>query len=342
MKVVIEPHILENAFLHRSPVHKELMLEMCLFLDAAKCVREKARQSPVKLQPGKIFISYKWIDRSLALQVKGELEKAGYKSWYDEDRLNGGVDWRREIEEEISKAIIFVTCLSDVACKSTGVFWQELYFALGRQRSHGPKSIFIIPLRHGQTEIPSELTSLRILSLGGKGWLENLKEAIGIKLDELSSISRAYEERARPGICLDGEPGSSTIALKYLKTFRNNKQFWEWRSLIEEIEGLRYESLFYKPSWGDGLKDLAGKSSDKKGCREEDSDIFLWVALGAIDAYLITEGGIAGECKQKHKWDNCPTRDLLCGERRDFVLSAQEAIARLQELRRNYEKQLGL
>jgi hypothetical protein len=104
------------------------------------------------------------------------------------------------------------------------------------------------------------------------------------------------------------------------------------------MDGFCYVSPFIVPSLQQELQRLKDTSKDGKGCSEEGSEIFIWVALGANQGYLVSEGGVNGKCRQNHKWDECPTGAELRRQRADFVLSANTALIRVEELKDALEK----
>lgn len=338
MKLVINPHILDSAFSHPTPLHEQFTLELYRLCRVANRFREASCKAMAKATGIKIFISYKWVDKDWVGIIKRDLKREGYDIWIDEERMGGGVEWREEIKREINKATIFVSLLSRHACVSDGVFKEELREALVVRGGRGGN--FIIPLLHGKVDVPTELGQLNPLRTSDPNWLDNLKEEVAKEAARQREIAVSAEELSKPGICLDDELGKSEIALMYRAMFGSSRKFMEWREKIKKMGGFLFEPPLVSPSLEKDLKSLEARSRDKKGCLEDGGLIFVRVALGATNGHLVCEGGVDGKCRQKHEWDECPTGKLLRKQRQDFVLTANDALLRAQELREALESKI--
>ncbi len=330
MKLVIEPHILENAFAKKSPIHMSLTLELYSLFKTAKRFRELLHENAGAKPAGvRIFISYKRADRDFMEIVRKNVKDEGYDYWLDEERLKGGEKWREEIKKEIGRATLFLSLLSNFACLSDGVFQEELREALAQQKER--KGIFIIPLLHDAVDVPYELKDLNPLYLSNPKWMEDVQQQIREKLKEKRDVAE-FQQLSKPEVCVDNKPGDSMILRNYRDKFRTNKEFEDWRRRVESVSGFCHVPPIIDPLLERDLEILKAESKDKKGCRQDGSEIYVRTALGARDGHLVSEGGVEGKCRQKHKWDTCPTANLLRSQRGDFVLSANTALSRVEEL----------
>jgi len=60
-----------------------------------------------------IFISYSWADKDRVRALKQILDNSNYKSWIDDGKLHGGLQLFDEIDQGISAAKVFLSCVSD-------------------------------------------------------------------------------------------------------------------------------------------------------------------------------------------------------------------------------------
>ena len=99
-----------------------------------------------------VFISHSTQDAYPAEAVKTKLREAGIDVWVDQDNLNAGDEWRREIDIRIANADALVLILSPNSYQAPYVIY-EWAFALGQGKK-------IIPLLLNDDEqiIPSRLT----------------------------------------------------------------------------------------------------------------------------------------------------------------------------------------
>jgi hypothetical protein len=94
----------------------------------------------------KVFISYAHENKSFAKKLAAELEKNGYRVWWDYSTLKGGQDWQREIQSGIIECHYFIIVLTPSAVASD---WVRNEITLATQ-----KDKTIIPLFLENCEIP--------------------------------------------------------------------------------------------------------------------------------------------------------------------------------------------
>jgi hypothetical protein len=103
-----------------------------------------------------IFISYKKPeDGDFADSVVNKIEKACFSPWIDNDRLEAGEDWRRDIDQAIKESSALIVIMSPEARASEYVTY-EWAFALGA-------GINVIPIMLRKTELHPRLEALQYL-----------------------------------------------------------------------------------------------------------------------------------------------------------------------------------
>ncbi len=107
-----------------------------------------------------VFISYAHDDVDFVALLKSELEKAGYSTWIDNERLRAGEDWRLGIDDAIKSSIALIAVMSKEAYQSQYVTY-EWAFALGL-------GITVIPLMLRKTSLHPRLEVLQYLSFDGR------------------------------------------------------------------------------------------------------------------------------------------------------------------------------
>src|SRR5262249_2517987 len=114
------------------------------------------RHSLLRLQMGKIFVSYLRRDKSRVAGLVKELTDLGADIWWDEDSLAVGDRWRDNIELTIRECEYFIACFSRALPRwHTSTMEKEVRIAarLWRGRAAGD-SKWILPVKLEDCSIP--------------------------------------------------------------------------------------------------------------------------------------------------------------------------------------------
>ncbi|MDB9507771.1 SUMF1/EgtB/PvdO family nonheme iron enzyme [Microcystis aeruginosa CS-338/01] len=109
-----------------------------------------------------IFLAHASEDKPAVLALYNRLKQAGYKPWLDKKDLIAGQIWRDEIPKAIKASQIFLACLSGKSANKQGYIQRELRIALDTLGEMLPGTIFFIPMRLEECEIPD----LRLAEVG--------------------------------------------------------------------------------------------------------------------------------------------------------------------------------
>ncbi len=101
-----------------------------------------------------IFLAHASEDKPAVLALHERLKQAGYKPWLDKKDLIPGQIWRDEIPKAIKASQIFLACLSAKSANKQGYIQRELRIALDTLGEMLPGTIFFIPMRLEECEIP--------------------------------------------------------------------------------------------------------------------------------------------------------------------------------------------
>jgi hypothetical protein len=336
MRLVIDPHILENAFYYGSSDHFELTQEMVRLLHAISDVHGLAQKAPRPKPRAKIFISYKSENRDWAEAIHFELEREGYAPWIDRSGLKGGDTWWAQIEYQISQATIFLPILSEWAANASGYHKSELDLAREKQRR---SETFIIPFKVGDYELPVNLRWLERLHVvdSSGDWFGDLRRAVDEVIGHQTGVAALAEERERTCLCIDNNTGYPEIIRRYRDTLKSKlplervgedsppiEKFEKWKQILENYEAIRPKPIF---TLGPALK----AEIDGYRCRGAEDEVFVKVAVGS-EGHLVSE-----KCRQGHDLAICPTAKCLCRTKPDRVLCARDVLNRLKDRRHELE-----
>jgi TIR domain/Cyclic nucleotide-binding domain len=111
-----------------------------------------------------LFLSYSHKNTQGAERLRNELISNGHAVWWDK-HIVPGQDWKFEIKKAIKDSYALICCLSaeSQAGNKSGIY-PEIQHAIEIYREYAPGSIFIIPVRLSECEIPPiEIDATRTL-----------------------------------------------------------------------------------------------------------------------------------------------------------------------------------
>ncbi|OHX36006.1 hypothetical protein BJL95_22400 [Methylomonas sp. LWB] len=134
----------------------------------------------------RVFLSYAKENEDKVDDVYQLLNASGVDVWMDKYDLVGGQNWDSTIKSEIEKSAVFVAFLSSASVSKTGIVQKEFKFALEQQSKRPENSIFVIPVRIDECEIPSLLAEYHCINStnllqGARTLLKSINEALEIR-----------------------------------------------------------------------------------------------------------------------------------------------------------------
>jgi len=120
-----------------------------------------------------IFISYARDDLPAVQHLKAGLDAAGFTTWFDLDRLEGGDDYDRKIRANIGRCSFFVPVISaSTQHRHEAYFRREWSYAVDRARNMADGAVFILPVCIDDTPesealVPEPFKAVHILRMPG-------------------------------------------------------------------------------------------------------------------------------------------------------------------------------
>src|ERR1041385_9046648 len=175
-----------------------------------------------------VFLCHASDDKPLARIFSLVLNAAGADPWLDEVKLVGGQDWGLEIEKALRTSHAVLVFLSRNSVTKSGFVQKEIRLALDVADEQPEGSIFVIPLRLDDCEIPERLKRLQWINFhkDQKKGLDLLFETLGRRAASLDltipSIER-IEKATDPFNITDlGEYGFDPKAIMFLELITLN------------------------------------------------------------------------------------------------------------------------
>jgi len=151
-----------------------------------------------------VFISYAREDSAEAQRLYRDLKKAGAKPWIDKVEIRPGENWDLALSKAIKDNRYFIPLFSSKSVDKKGYVNKELRYALDALDHYPDKSIFMIPVRLDDCEIPFEkIKKIQNADLF-PDWNDGVKrifKSIGIDIvEQEEKEEQEGEERWKMGI----------------------------------------------------------------------------------------------------------------------------------------------
>ena len=106
----------------------------------------------------RIFLCHSSADKPAVRELYQRLRADGFEPWLDEEDLLPGQDWQHEIPKVVRNADAVVVCLSHGSITKTGYVQKEIKFALDVADEQPEDTIFLIPLKLEECDVPERLS----------------------------------------------------------------------------------------------------------------------------------------------------------------------------------------
>lgn len=104
-----------------------------------------------------IFLCHSSGDKNAVRELYRRLCAEGFDPWLDEEKLLPGQDWQQEILKAVRDSDVVIVCLSHRAVDKAGYIQKEIKYALDVADEQPESSIFIIPLKFEECDVPERL-----------------------------------------------------------------------------------------------------------------------------------------------------------------------------------------
>lgn len=114
----------------------------------------------VRLRPLKVFLCHSSEDKPAVRELYAQLASENIDPWLDEEKLLPGQDWKLEIAKALRTSDAVLICLSKNSITKRGYIQKELKDALDIANEQPEGSIFAIPLKLEECDVPEQLRHL--------------------------------------------------------------------------------------------------------------------------------------------------------------------------------------
>src|SRR4051812_41000151 len=141
----------------------------------------------------RVFLCHSSNDKPQVRDLYRRLKADGIEPWLDEEDILGGQDWRNEIPRAVRDSDIVLVCLSRGSITKVGYVQREIKYALDIADEQPEDTIYLIPLKLEECEIPDRLRGLQWVNFFDENGYEKLMrslrrraEAIGAEVPSIA------------------------------------------------------------------------------------------------------------------------------------------------------------
>jgi CheY-like chemotaxis protein len=133
----------------------------------------------------RMFLCHSAGDKPAVRDLYRRLRADGVDPWLDEEALLPGQDWDREIRKAVRAADVILVCLSCGSVTKAGYVQKEIKFALDVADEQPEGTIFLIPLRLEECDVPERLSRWQWVDLFDARGYEDLMRALRLRAKDL-------------------------------------------------------------------------------------------------------------------------------------------------------------
>jgi len=251
----------------------------------------------------RVFLCHAKEDKPIVRELYQRLKVGGWiEPWLDERKLLPGQDWRTNIEEAVESADVVVICLSNYSVNKEGFVQKELRYAREIALEKPDDTIFLIPLKLEECEVPRGLRFYQWTNYFGEQKEQSYTDLLdSLKLRYEQIIRREAEELANKNaeakVHRERDELSHKDTEERIKREVNEKTRVEAEELAQK-QALETVSLGREELVRQGAdKRVSNESSDIRSRHKTPASIFkfnVWVGLviGAL-LFLLVICGLA-------------------------------------------------
>jgi hypothetical protein len=126
----------------------------------------------------RLFLCHSSADKRIVRDLYQRLRNDRFDPWLDEENLLPGQDWEQEIKKEVRATHVVLACLSTRSVTRDGYVHKEIRIALDVADEKAEGTIFLIPVKLEECEIPERLRRWHWVNLYEKRGYEQLLRAL--------------------------------------------------------------------------------------------------------------------------------------------------------------------
>ncbi len=147
-------------------------------------------------RPLRVFLCHATEDKKEVRKLSQRLQADGIDVWLDEEKLLPGQEWRHEIPQAVRDSDIILVCLSKQSTTKEGYVQKEIALALDIADEKPENTIFIIPLKLEECNLPGRLRRFQSADYFVDGTYQRLLKSFELRANIVKAKISPNEEKA--------------------------------------------------------------------------------------------------------------------------------------------------
>ena len=136
----------------------------------------------------KVFLCHAHEDKPAVRGVYKRLVTEGVDAWLDEEELLPGQDWDKEIMKALQESDAIIICLSKTSVSREGYVQREIKEALDKARDKPSGTIFVIPAKLNDCEVPIYLKNWQWVDLFEENGFVRLLRSLKLRAARIGAV----------------------------------------------------------------------------------------------------------------------------------------------------------
>ncbi|MEW6401239.1 MAG: SUMF1/EgtB/PvdO family nonheme iron enzyme [Chloroflexota bacterium] len=150
-------------------------------------------------RPLRVFLCHASQDKPAVWKLYRYLKQHGVNPWLDQEDLLPGEDWEVEIPKAIDASDVILVCLSKNSVNKEGMVQKEITFALDKALEKPEGTIFVVPVKLEECEMPRRLTRYQWVDLSRSDGRKRLLMGLNRRVNDLGpEVQQIPLDEARP------------------------------------------------------------------------------------------------------------------------------------------------
>lgn len=139
----------------------------------------------------RVFLCHSSGDKPAVRELYRRLRADGFDPWLDEVNLLPGQDWREAVPQAVHQSDVVVVCLSRASVSKEGYLQKEIKYALDVADEKPEGTIFLIPLKLEECDLPRRLSRWQCASIFEPDGYQRLLLALGERARAIAPNNRS-------------------------------------------------------------------------------------------------------------------------------------------------------
>lgn len=189
----------------------------------------------------KVFLCHASEDKPKVQILYTRLTNDGVDAWLDKEKLLPGENWQIEIPEAVKKSDVVLVCLSSQSINKEGFVQKEIKTALDVADEKPDGTIFIIPARLENCNIPGRISEFQWVDLFLDDGYERLLKSLKSRADAVGAIFEP-SKKEQPSNKIESKKQSKKIS-QHEQRLSNSRPKNQSKTKPPDVESMEKEIL---------------------------------------------------------------------------------------------------